>query len=248
MSILEVIYPDWPAPSRVKALVTTRKGGDSLAPFDSFNVGLHVGDVPEKVLQNRRQLQQLLATKHEPQWLEQVHGRKVVEAHVGAQVPQADASFTSVPELPCAVMTADCLPVLFCTENGDQVAAAHAGWRGLAAGVLEATLEMFPLPASEVMAWLGPAIGPQQFEVGQDVLDAFLSFSAECEQAFTPHPLKPQRWVADIYQLARLRLKAKGVVRIFGGDFCTFSERERFFSYRRDGVTGRMASLIWINE
>jgi len=242
---LSFITPDWPAPENIKALVTTRKGGVSLPPFDSFNLGLHVGDAPEHVLQNRWQLQQRLATPHAPQWLQQVHGCLVVESKTNNHVPVADACFTSNVGLPCAVMTADCLPVLFCTATGDRVAAAHAGWRGLADGVLEAAVSKLQVPANELLVWLGPAIGPMQFEVGDDVRDAFLSFSAECAAAFVAHPDKLNHWFADLYKLARIRLQANDIGRIYGGDFCTFSDRQRFFSYRRDGVTGRMVSLIW---
>jgi len=242
---LSFITPDWPAPENVRALVTTRLGGVSQSPFDGFNLGLHVGDNPEHVLQNRRQLQQLLATPHAPQWLQQVHGCRVIQAKADIQVSEADACFTAGIGLPCSVMTADCLPVLFCTKNGDRVAAVHAGWRGLADGVLEAAIKKMQAPASELLVWLGPAIGPQQFEVGADVRDAFLSFSAECAGAFVAHQGKPKHWFADLYKLARIRLQANEIGQIYGGDFCTFTDRQRFFSYRRDGVTGRMASLIW---
>jgi len=242
---LSFITPDWPAPENIKALVTTRQGGASQSPYDSFNLGLHVGDIPEHVLLNRQQLQQRLATPHAPQWLQQVHGRVAVEAKANAQIPEADACYTSTVGLPCAVMTADCLPVLFCTATGDRVAAAHAGWRGLADGVLEAAVSKLQVPANELLVWLGPAIGPQQFEVGDDVRDAFLSFSAECAGAFVAHQGKPNHWFADLYKLARIRLQANDIGQIYGGNFCTFTDRQRFFSYRRDGMTGRMASLIW---
>lgn len=245
---LAFLEPDWPAPENIKALVTTRQGGVSAAPYDSFNLGLHVGDKSQHVLQNRQQLQQRLATRHAPQWLQQVHGIDVIEASVDGTVPQADACFTTQAGLSCAVMTADCLPVLFCTTNGDRVAAAHAGWRGLADGVLEVTVARLQVPAAELLVWLGPAIGPQQFEVGVDVRDAFLAFSDDCDKAFSARADKPGHWLADIYQLARIRLHALGIEQIYGGDFCTFSDKTRFFSYRRDGVTGRMASLIWRSE
>jgi purine-nucleoside/S-methyl-5'-thioadenosine phosphorylase / adenosine deaminase len=245
---LSFITPDWPAPENIKALVTTRQDGVSLSPFDSFNLGLHVGDIPEHVLHNRQQLQQRLGTPHAPQWLQQVHCDVAVEAKTNASIPEADACFTSTVGLPCAVMTADCLPVLFCTTTGDRVAAAHAGWRGLADGVLEAVVSKLQVPANELLVWLGPAIGPLQFEVGDDVRDAFLSFSAECAGAFVAHPDKLNHWFADLYKLAGIRLQAKNIGQIYGGDFCTFTDRKRFFSYRRDGVTGRMVSLIWRSE
>lgn len=245
---LEVIRPDWPAPEHVQALVTTRQGGDSLPPFDTFNLGLHVDDNVEHVLKNRQRLQQLLATPHEPQWLQQVHGCEVISANPDGQVPEADACFTLQKGLPCAVMTADCLPVLFCSRSGDRIAAAHAGWRGLADGVLEATVEKLQVPSAELLVWLGPAIGPQQFEVGAEVRDAFLAFSADCAQAFAAHPQKADHWFADVYKLARIRLQRLGIEQVYGGGFCTLTEKERFFSYRRDGVTGRMASLIWLSD
>lgn len=244
---LDVIRPDWPAPKNVRALVTTRQGGVSQPPYDDFNLAMHVGDNPEQVQRNRQQLQQVLETPYEPQWLQQVHGCRVVPARADGEAPEADASFTRQPGLPCAVLTADCLPVLFCTTGGDQVAAAHAGWRGLADGILEATLRSFNAPASEIMAWLGPAIGPEQFEVGADVRDAFLTFSADSAWAFTPHPVKDGYWFGDMYQLACQRLVNQGVVQIYGGSFCTYNEKERFFSYRRNEVTGRMASIVWLS-
>lgn len=247
-SKLQFIQPDWPAPETVRALVTTRQGGVSLPPFKSFNLGLHVGDNPEHVQQNRQRLQQYLGTANKPQWLRQVHGNRVVAAKPDADVPEADACFTDLPNLPCAVMTADCLPVFFCTRQGDRVAVAHAGWRGLAGGVLEATLDKMQVAAREVLVWLGPAIGPQQFEVGGEVRDAFIAFSACCSEAFINHPTKPNHWFADIYQLARIRLQLRGVDKVYGGDFCTYSNSEQFFSYRRDADTGRMANLIWITR
>ncbi len=242
---LSFICPDWPAPANIRALVTTRQGGVSVTPYDSFNLGLHVGDDPRHVLQNRQHLQCQLATPYEPQWLQQVHGVEVIEAKGDEGVPEADACFTSRVGLPCSVMTADCLPVFFCSASGDRVAVAHAGWRGLAGGVLEATVSKLQVSAAELLVWLGPAIGPQQFEVGSEVREAFLNFSADCEKGFVAQSEKPGHWLADIYQLARIRLNALGVRQIYGGDFCTFTDAQRFFSYRRDGVTGRMASLIW---
>jgi len=243
---LQVITPDWPAPACVKALVTTRQGGVSQGPFDGFNVGLHVDDNLEHVQQNRQQLQQYLSTACQPQWLQQVHGCEAIDAKADDSVPEADACFTDVPSLPCAVMTADCLPVFFCSRQGDKVAVAHAGWRGLAEGVLEASIDKLGVPPAELLVWLGPAIGPEQFEVGDDVRAAFMAISAASAVAFKPQLNKPGHWLADIYQLARLRLNQQGVDAIYGGNFCTYSDADRFFSYRRDGVTGRMASIIWI--
>lgn len=244
---LQIISPEWPAPDCVRALVTTRRGGVSQAPFNSFNLGLHVQDNPAHVQQNRQQLQHYLATHYEPQWLQQVHGVEVAAATCGGTVPEADACFTDQLDLPCAVMTADCLPVFFCTRQGDQVAAAHAGWRGLADGVLEATFDKLRAVPADVLVWFGPAIGADKFEVGTEVRDVFVAFSERCAMAFIENPDKPGHWFADIYQLARIRLQLRGVEAIYGGDLCTYRDAERFFSYRRDGVTGRMASLIWIS-
>jgi len=198
------------------------------------------------VQQNRQQLQYCLSSKHPPQWLQQVHGIEVVAAKTDGVSCEADACFTGRPGLPCAVMTADCLPVFFCTRQGDKVAVAHAGWRGLADGVLEATFEKLQAAPDDVLVWLGPAIGPQQFEVGDEVRETFMAFSQACAAAFIPRLENPGFWLADIYHLARIRLGLLGIDAVSGGDFCTYSDSQRFFSYRRDGVTGRMASLIWI--
>lgn len=241
-----IIVPDWPAPGRVKALVTTRAGGASRRPFDTFNLGFHVDDDPGAVSSNRKKLQQIIATQYSPQWLQQVHGTAVVEAVPDAGVCEGDAVFTRRSGLPCAVMTADCLPVFLCDSAGSQVAVAHAGWRGLAQGVLEATLATFKAPSKEILAWLGPAIGPAAFEVGCEVRDAFLHYSVESKQAFISNPDRTGYWFADLYMLARMRLVNEGLRQITGGDFCTFTDTERFYSYRRNKHTGRMASLIWL--
>jgi hypothetical protein len=237
------LTPQWPAPARVKACVTTRSGGVSVAPFDSCNLGEHVADDPQAVLKNRQRLVSLLGCK--PAWLQQVHGVAVVEANP-ALVLEADASWTSKSGVACTVMTADCLPVLFCDRAGSRVAAAHAGWRGLAAGVLEATLDQLAVPADQVLVWLGPAIGPQAFEVGAEVREAFVAQHAQAAAAFLPS-INPGKFIADIYQLARIRLAARGVTAVYGGDFCTFSD-PRFFSYRRSAQTGRFAALIWLSD
>jgi YfiH family protein len=249
---LPLIHADWPAPAHVHAVVTMRMGGVSLAPWDSLNLGTHVGDDPAHVQDNRERLLAALRTIAPaalPQWLNQVHGTTVVEAEADAEareavVPDADAVFTTRPGLPCVVMTADCLPVFFCDSHGTRVAVAHAGWRGLCDGVLEATLAQFPDPA-EVFAWMGPAIGPARFEVGEEVRAAFLQRHAGAARHFVSRP-GSDRWLADIYGLARLRLEQAGVRAVSGGGLCTVSEPARFFSYRRDGRTGRMASVIWI--
>ncbi|SDA89118.1 conserved hypothetical protein [Pseudomonas sp. NFACC15-1] len=237
------LTPDWPAPARVKACVTTREGGVSLAPFDSLNLGDHVGDDPTAVAENRRRLIDRFVIT--PAWLQQVHGIAVVEADP-TRVATADASWTATPGIACTAMTADCLPVLFCNRAGTRVAAAHAGWRGLANGVLEATLDSLAVPANEVLAWLGPAIGPQAFEVGPEVREAFIAQRPEAVEAFAASP-NAGKFLADIYQLARLRLAARGVTAVYGGGLCTVND-PRFFSYRRNPRTGRFASLIWIER
>ncbi|HEY0287045.1 MAG TPA: peptidoglycan editing factor PgeF [Pseudomonas sp.] len=235
------LIPDWPAPVGIKSCVTTRAGGESGAPFDGFNLGDHVDDDPQAVASNRLALTSRLNIQ--PAWLRQVHGINVVEA-TPAQVMSADASWTTTPGAACTIMTADCLPVLFCNRSGTQVAAAHAGWRGLAAGVLEATTDSFSDKPSEIMVWLGPAIGPEAFEVGPEVREAFISTHSETSEAFVPSA-NDGRFMADIYQLARLRLAAYGVTAAYGGGLSTYND-ERFYSYRRSARTGRFASLVWI--
>ncbi|MBL0845362.1 peptidoglycan editing factor PgeF [Pseudomonas mediterranea] len=237
------LIPDWPAPARVKACVTTRAGGVSVAPFDSLNLGDHVDDDPEAVTENRRRLTDQFAIR--PAWLQQVHGIAVVEADP-TRVATADASWTATPGIACTAMTADCLPVLFCNRAGTRVAAAHAGWRGLANGVLEATLDSLATPADEILAWLGPAIGPQAFEVGPEVREAFIAHLPQAVQAFVPSH-NAGKFLADIYALARLRLAGRGVSAVYGGGLCTVTD-PRFFSYRRSPRTGRFASLVWIER
>lgn len=245
---LQLIVPDWPAPVTIGALSTTRVGGVSQAPFGRFNLGDHVADDPEHVQTNRALLQAALDPGVRCQWLRQVHGTQVARLNRVGAVREADAAATGLPGIACLVMTADCLPVLFCNRQGTRVAAAHAGWRGLADGVLESTLEALAVPASDLLCWLGPAIGPQAFEVGDEVRQQFCRQQAEAEAAFVHLDRVRDTWLADLYQLARLRLVAAGVgtAAIYGGDHCTFADPERFFSYRRDGQTGRMASLVWI--
>lgn len=237
------LTPDWPAPSRVRACVTTRAGGVSLAPFDSLNLGDHVGDDPQAVAENRRRLIERLGCN--PAWLQQVHSADVVEADPAA-VAVADASWTTTPGRACAVLTADCLPALFCDRAGSRVAAAHAGWRGLAGGVLENTVAALGVPAGELLVWLGPAIGPQSFEVGAEVREAFVVQHAQAEQAFSASR-NAGRFMADLYALARIRLAAIGVTAVHGGGLDTFSD-PRFFSYRRAARSGRLASLIWLAD
>lgn len=241
----EWVLPDWPAPATVRAMQTTRRGGCSVAPWDSLNLGDHVGDDPSHVLANRARLRSRLPG--EPAWLKQVHGTRVVEAMPDVSpVIEADAAFARQSGAVCVVMTADCLPVLFCDRAGTVVGAAHAGWRGLAAGVLENTVAaMRARGAADILAWLGPAIGPDNFEVGAEVKEAFVQQQAGAQAAFRDYPGRPGKHLADIYQLARLRLAAVGVDQISGGGLCTVADT-RFYSYRRDRVTGRMGSLIWL--
>ena len=237
------LIPDWPAPAQVKACVTTRAGGVSLAPFDSLNLGDHVEDSPEAVLENRRRLTAAFAIQ--PAWLRQVHGVVVVEADP-ERIAEADGSWTGTPGIACTAMTADCLPALFCNKSGTRVAAAHAGWRGLAAGVLEAAADSLDAAPADVLVWLGPAIGPKAFEVGPEVREAFMQQHPQTAQAFVPSH-NPGKFLADIYQLARLRLAARGITAVYGGGLCTVTD-PRFFSYRRSPRTGRFASLIWLER
>lgn len=237
-----VIVPDWPAPANVRALVTTRAGGVSLAPYGSFNLATHVGDAVEAVAENRARLRRILPA--EPRWLEQVHGVTVADADRPAVVPRADAAVAREVGVVCAVLTADCLPVLFCDDTGSVVGAAHAGWRGLAAGVLEATVARMGVSPASLLAWLGPAIGPAAFEVGGEVREAFLRIDPGADVAFVS-AAAPGKWMADLFGLARRRLMRAGVARVYGGGLCTYADATSFYSYRRDGVTGRFASLVW---
>ncbi len=234
------LVPDWPAPARIGAAVTLRDGGVSTGPYASWNLAAHVGDDPAAVAENRRRLRQRLELPAEPVWLNQVHGDRIVEIGPDRRsTPTADASFTRRPGVVCAVLTADCLPVLL--TDGRTVAAVHAGWRGLAAGILDRALTLVPWRRPP-LAWLGPAIGPDAFEVGPEVRAAFLTRDPTLACAFRP---RRSRWLADLYHIARRILQTCGVTEIFGGTFCTYSDPKRFFSYRRDGVCGRQAALIW---
>ena len=234
------IQADWPAPPNVRAFSTTRSGGVSRGPWSSLNLGLHCGDDPSLVEQNRASLSEVLPSP--VHWLHQVHGTSVVR-HYGQFMREleGDALISFAPRQVCAVLSADCLPVLLCNRRGDRVGIAHAGWRGLAGGILEATVRALDEAPGELMAWMGPAIGPRVYEVGFDVVEAF---RGEFPAGFTPHG---DRLLLDIYALAKLKLAAVGVHEVYGGDYCTVSDPERFFSYRRDGVTGRMASLVWLD-
>jgi YfiH family protein len=243
-----MLVPDWPAPKSVKALVTTRLGGVSTGGFASLNLGLHVKDTFECVVQNRQILAKHIGLNESQfAWLDQVHGQKIVTAAAGGQIVSADGCDTSENKLACVVMTADCLPVLFCDLAGTKVSAVHAGWRGLAGGILQKAVQRFSEP-SQVMAWLGPAISQTHFEVGHDVYEAFMANNVENHEAFVASEA-PKKWLADIYQLARIQLNLAGVDKIYGGQHCTYSEQKYFYSYRRDGLlSGRMASLIWRDE
>ena len=240
----EVFVPDWAAPANVKTLQTTRNGGVSRMPWASFNLGDHVGDDPAAVAANRQSLR--AALPGEPRWLRQVHGIVAVDADREAKTGVADAAFARRPGTVCAVMTADCLPVLLCDRRGSVVAAAHAGWRGLLGGVLESAVAAMAATPGGLLAWLGPAIGPRCFEVGTDVRDAFAARNPSASAAFVA--TGQDKWLCDIYLLARQRLEQLGVSAITGGGTCTYSEPERYFSYRRDRTTGRMASLIWLDS
>ena len=249
------IVPDWPAPRNVRALQTTRAGGVSGAPYASLNLGDHVGDVPLAVARNRMLLNGLLPS--EPVWMEQVHGKVVANAcpepsrraDAASCRPQADACIARHRAAVCVVMTADCLPILLCDRQGTVVGAAHAGWKGLAAGVIEATVSEMRVEGQQLMAWLGPAISQPAFEVGAEVRELFAADPAS-DAAFIScdktHGRAAQKFHADLYALARLRLDALGIKQIYGGGRCTYRESEKFFSYRRDGVTGRMGTFIWI--
>lgn len=237
-----VMRPDWALPAGVRACVTTREGGFSAAPYATFNLGDHVGDDPAAVRANRARLRAQLPV--EPLWLSQVHGVRVADADREDGRPEADAVLARTSRRACAVLTADCLPVLFCTDDGAVVAAAHAGWRGLAAGVLERTLEAMQAAPARVLVWLGPAIGPRAFEVGEEVRAAFVADDPAAVAAFVPG-VASGKWMADIFALARRRLQRAGVTRIAGGGLSTVLHPASFYSYRRDGCTGRFASLIW---
>ncbi len=267
----EWIVPDWPAPSQVRAVSTTRTGGVSTGVYASLNLAAHVGDVAECVEENRRRLCVVLDLHKQPHWLKQVHGAQVATiGHIknplfptnvgervgvrgGAEATQeirfmatADTAITqSIGEV-CVVLTADCLPVLFCDRSGHTVVAAHAGWRGMAAGVLEAAIAVMRTPPENILTWLGPAIGPSVYEVGEEVRVALTQDQPQAEQAFDT--ASNGKWLCDLYLLASQRLRRMGIRHIYGGGFCTFTDKDRFFSYRRDGECGRMGTLIWLSS
>lgn len=245
---LNYIVPDWPAPRCVRAAVTTRHGGVSLGPYSSLNLGDHVGDGMSAVMENRAKLKAALHLPSEPLWLKQVHGCNVATIGQATSDCTADAAIATVAGDVCAVLTADCLPLLICNIHGNKVAAIHAGWRGLAAGVIEKTLQQLNVLPTELLAWMGPAIGPSAFEVGTEVRNIFIQQHPDVTFAFTPSPRNLSAWMANIYALARYRLEQQGVGFIGGGNFCTVNDAELFFSHRRDsGITGRMASIIWLD-
>jgi polyphenol oxidase len=243
------LKPNWPAPANIRAYTTLRHGGYSQGPYTSFNLADHVGDNPQAVRQNREKMKSDLQLPKEPVWLTQTHSTKVLclDGSDVKQKQEADASYTSKPREICAVLTADCVPILIAAKDGSLVAAIHAGWKGLAAGIIEATLEKIATDGTKLLAWLGPAIGPINFLVKNDVRQAFLEKEAAAELAF--HKINNEQWRADAYLLAKQRLARYNVTEVYGGEFCTYRDEEKFFSYRRDQeITGRMATLIWIKN
>lgn len=235
------ITPDWDAPSNIHAATTLRTGGVSTGGYSSLNLATHVGDDVSAVMENRRRVKDWLNLPAEPVWLEQTHSNTVINAGQSTHLQPADASYTNQTGVVCAVMTADCLPLLICSKDGKQIAAIHAGWKGLLAGIISNTLATFS--CADVSVWLAPAIGKNCFEVGMEVRVAFINKCPDFANAFIR--CNPDKYLADIYQLARIELAARGVNKVYGGNFCTVTEHERFYSYRRDKQTGRMATLIW---
>jgi purine-nucleoside/S-methyl-5'-thioadenosine phosphorylase / adenosine deaminase len=236
------IVPDWPCPLNVHALQTTRAGGYSQSPYDSFNLADHVEDDPQRVARNRQLLAPYLPA--EPVWLNQVHGVHVIDAASSSCIAHADASYTSLSNVVCVTMTADCLPVLICDKAGTVVAAVHAGWRSLCDGVIEATVQKMLVPRAELMAWLGPAIGPDSFEVGNEVRQQFVDQDKQSVSAFKP---SGEKWLGDLYLIAKQRLNTLGINDVYGQIQCTYTNTNQFFSFRRDGKTGRMATMIWLS-
>lgn len=242
---MHMISPTWPTPPGIHALTTTREGGVSLAPFHSFNLGDHVQDDPLAVQQNRARLVELAGLPQSPCYLTQTHSTRVLRLPLAdPQDCAADAVYTDQPNQVCLVMTADCLPVLFCSQDGQEIAAAHAGWRGLCDGMLEATVAAFHCPTSAIQVWLGPAISQRAFQVGEEVVEQFCAVDPMAREAFVADPNTLGKYWGDLYHIARQRLSHLGIHQVFGGDYCTYHD-PRFFSYRRDTKTGRMATLIW---
>jgi polyphenol oxidase len=241
---IDCIRPDWPAPPGVQALTTLRSGGCSRGAYAGFNLAMHVGDDTAAVARNRQLLRDRLQLPSEPVWLSQVHGNHLLRAESAHGITEADGSWSATARIVCAVLTADCLPLLFCDRAGRHVAAIHAGWRGLHRGIITAAIKALPVQTRDLLVWLGPAIGADVFEVGQEVYDAFVLKNPANATAFRPRD--DSHWMCDIYTLAEIELQTCGIESVYGGGFCTFNDSDRFYSFRRDGVTGRMASLIWI--
>ena len=252
---MDIVTPDWPAPVTVRAAISTRVGGFSTKSWDSLNLAFHVGDDSQAVTKNWQKLADYLGFESSPQLLNQVHGTDLVEALCDGEIPTADGCFSHVPGQVCTVMTADCLPILLCNTAGTEVAAVHAGWRGLAAGIVDRAMSCFSSPPDQLMAYLGPAISQQYFEVGAEVRETFLASTNRqisrnrISDCFIKKTSKgdDKKWMADLYGLARVALNDMGVEQIYGGEFCTYDDVKHSYSYRRDGQTGRMASLIWIS-
>lgn len=242
MTPFDWITPDWPAPPRVRALVTTRTGGVSVGPYASLNLGIAVNDDPKAVAENRARVRAHLP--EEPRWLKQVHGATVVAGESVSALVEADASVTRTPGVVCVIQMADCMPVLLATRDGSVIGIAHAGWRGLAGGVVERTIEAMRADPAAMIAWLGPAIGPDTFEVGEEVRAAFVAADPAAVDAF--RPLDTGKWLADLFTLARQRLARAGLTAVHGGGLCTVSDPTRFFSHRRDRLTGRMGAFLWL--
>lgn len=242
---MQVINPNWNVSKNIHAFTTTREGGVSLEPYLSFNLGDHVGDDKSAVKTNRTLLVEKFCLPQTPIFLTQTHSTRVIQLPYSGQNLEADAVYTNVPNQVCVVMTADCLPVLFSTTSGNEVAAAHAGWRGLCDGVLEETVKYFQAKSEDIIAWFGPAIGPKTFQVGIDVVEKFVAVDEKAKLAFQPDVIEDGKYLGNLYQIATQRLNNLGITQIYGGNHCTFNEKEKFFSYRRDNQTGRMASVIW---
>ncbi|AHG73320.1 tRNA (5-methylaminomethyl-2-thiouridylate)-methyltransferase [Mannheimia sp. USDA-ARS-USMARC-1261] len=245
---MDNIIPNWNIPKHIHAFTTVRTGGVSKPPFDSFNLGDHVNDSPEDVAQNRALLVEKFHLPQSPLFLTQTHSTRVLELPYSGEDIEADAVYTNQPNQVCLVMTADCLPVLFVSKDGEEIAAAHAGWRGLCDGVLEATVEKFQCPSNEISAWLGPAIGAKAFQVGKEVIEQFCAFDPRAEEAFIQDNSTSGKFLGNLYQIATQRLNKLGITEISGGEYCTYTQEDLFFSYRRDKQTGRMATLIWKEE
>ena len=241
-----VIIPPWPAPPNVKAYSTTRIGGVSQGPYSSLNLAHHVDDNPDHVKENREIIKNTIPLPDQPHWLTQIHSNRVLLADNVQKYAPGDGTYTHTPNVVCAVLAADCLPILICNHHGTAVAALHGGWRGLADGIIENGIRAMGIPEHQLMAWLGPAIGPKYFEVGPEVKDRFVAMDPNTTKAFTA--TNSGKYLANIYLIAQVRLNHFGIREIYGGNYCTYSEQERFYSYRRDGATGRMASMIYITN